>query len=219
MPAEAWERAELWQFLDERSQVAGPALSIEYAPASNGGASSVELYAVLNGLGLRWRLRPDDWRGNPQEEPCIEVHARDGRPVGQSLLTQLGLGSVHRAVRYAFEVPATAAVLGERWGAVAARRPGRRGRDDLYYALVAQDYVEACRENARAPIQVMIKRTPGHATADEIRARLRRARTQERALLTRSAPGRAGGELTDKAKDVLRSAGLLRESENDDVEH
>jgi hypothetical protein len=43
--------------------------------------------------------------------------------------------------------------------------------------------------------------------ASKRRARLRRAR--ERGLLTSAAAGVAGGELTDRAKQVLDEAGLL----------
>jgi hypothetical protein len=80
----------------------------------------------------------------------------------------------------------------------APRRPGRRGRPDLFYAEFASEYVE-------------IAKTTPHATAELARRRdydpryvrdlLNQARN--RGLLTRPPSGRAGGTLTPKAIALL----------------
>ncbi len=80
------------------------------------------------------------------------------------------------------------------------RRPGRAGRPDWPYALWAARYVEAVGENPRRPVARLATQFPGHS-ADSIRAILNNAR--RRGLLTAARHGLAGGDLTDKAKQVL----------------
>jgi hypothetical protein len=206
-PAETWDAAQVWDALDRhRSPVR---VSIEYRPTP-AGAEDVTVYAVTDGLGVRWKLRlVTGGTGDPFAVDSVEVHSRDGQPVGRRLLARLGLGRVHRALDRARSDPAAAAVLGERWGAVVAPKPGRRGRPDLHYARAALDYVEALEAAPRAPVRYLIEQAGGHMTADEIKARVRRAR--ERGLLTKATKGRAGGRLTSKARKLLREAGLIEE--------
>lgn len=221
-PSESWQRQDLWKRLSELADAHGAAASIEYDEGTSG-ATKVTVYAVTNGLGLRWELRPDDWNGDPQAEASIEIHARDGQPVGQALLAQLGAGRIKKALDAALSDPAAVSALGERWGAQIARRPGRRGRPDLFYAIAALDYVRAMATDERTPIRVMVdaaEQRGEHVTEDELRARLRRARSKERGLLT--APTRngvAGGELTDKALRLLREAGLTDNPGDGNGEH
>jgi hypothetical protein len=79
-------------------------------------------------------------------------------------------------------------------------RPGRVGRPDVFYASLAAQYVELLKASA----------TPTKALAElhsysesSMRDYLHQAR--ERGLLTKAPPGRSGGELTDKAKEILNA--------------
>jgi hypothetical protein len=85
------------------------------------------------------------------------------------------------------------------------RRPGRAGRPDWPYALWAVRYVEAVSENPLRPVASLATQFPGHS-ADCIRAILSNAR--KRGLLTAARNGVAGGDLTDKAKQVLDERGF-----------
>lgn len=219
VPTESWERAELWQQLDAMAEVVGAAVSVECHHGDEG-VDRVEVFAVTNGLGLRWDLRPTDWRDgphNPYLESAVEVHARDGKPVGQRLLTTLGVGRIQRELSAALGDPAAAAVLGERWGAIETRRPGRRSVSDLRYAKRVLEYVRALEVEPLTPIRYMVemaKRRGEHLTPDQIRAELRRARDPRRDLLTASEKGKAGGEMTAKCRSVLSAVGLLDEGDN-----
>lgn len=87
------------------------------------------------------------------------------------------------------------------------RRPGRAGRPDLFYATCAARYVEALATDPHAPIRRLIDDGTAAGrleTASQWRAWLNRAR--ERGLLTKAPVGRAGGELTSKARAELRRA-------------
>jgi hypothetical protein len=78
-------------------------------------------------------------------------------------------------------------------------RPGRRGRPDYDYAVLAEKYVRLLSE--RRPIEVLAEReqiSPAH-----VRNMLHEARRRE--LLTRVGQGRAGGELTEKAMRELEA--------------
>ena len=85
------------------------------------------------------------------------------------------------------------------------RRPGRAGRPDWPYALWAARYVEAVSENPLRPVARLTTQFPDHS-AGCIRAILSNAR--RRGLLTAARQGLAGGDLTDKAKQVLVDHGL-----------
>jgi hypothetical protein len=79
-----------------------------------------------------------------------------------------------------------------------ARRPGRRGQSDLFYAEWASRYVKALRTSTNP--------MPGLASdfdfdASTIRGFLTEAR--RRGLLTPAPPGRAGGKLTADALKLL----------------
>ena len=78
-------------------------------------------------------------------------------------------------------------------------RPGRRGHSDLFYASIAARYVAAVRSGSRAPVEKVAADLK--LTADHVRDLLGVAR--KRGLLTRAPKGKAGGELTDLAKELL----------------
>ena len=81
------------------------------------------------------------------------------------------------------------------------RRPGRSGRPDVFYARLAADYIELLSTSS-TPTKDLAKRHNYSATS--MRDYLNQARL--RGLLTRSQPGHAGGELTEKAIRLLLPA-------------
>lgn len=91
------------------------------------------------------------------------------------------------------------------------RRPGRKGRSDLYFAVWAAAYVDLVERGIRTPIKELAANPPlplapwsldGKASRHTIADIVAEART--RGLLTAPAlPGRAGGELTERAKRLL----------------
>jgi hypothetical protein len=82
------------------------------------------------------------------------------------------------------------------------RGGGRRGRDDLHYALLAAEYV-ALLGTTKKPNDVLAERRG--ETANAITAQIKK--TRERGMLTRTRRGRPGGELTDMARKLLQEAG------------
>jgi hypothetical protein len=78
----------------------------------------------------------------------------------------------------------------------AARRPGRAGRDDVFYAGWAAEYVDAGSSKPNA------KLAERHGLdVATIREFVHEARRRD--LLTKGVPGKAGGALTPKAKKLL----------------
>jgi hypothetical protein len=140
----------------------------------------------------------------------VELSRRDGQPLSRRALGRMGLGAVHKVLSKVLEMPIAQAHLGQRW-TLNKPHPGRPGRDDLFYARWAQRYVEALEAAPNTPVKHMIDKSAEHMTADEMRARLRRAR--KRGLLTSpDRKGVPGGELTELAKRVLHEAGLNGEA-------
>jgi hypothetical protein len=89
-------------------------------------------------------------------------------------------------------------------------RPGRRGHPDVYYAQIAAEYARLQAQGSRSPTRDLADRM--HISYSTARDAIGTAR--RRGLLT-SAPrsssgsrrgGRAGGELTKEALEVLRSS-------------
>ena len=79
-----------------------------------------------------------------------------------------------------------------------SRRPGPRGRDDLHYARWAALYVAAL---ARSTTPVAKLAGQHNISTSRIRNILHAAR--RRGLLTEAPPGRPGGELTERARQLL----------------
>jgi hypothetical protein len=77
--------------------------------------------------------------------------------------------------------------------------PGRRGHDDLTYAKVAALYARAVALGSRAPVRVVAQELV--ITIDHAKRLVGVAR--KRGLLTPGRRGRAGGELTDRARELL----------------
>lgn len=79
------------------------------------------------------------------------------------------------------------------------QRPGRGGRDDIFYARWASSYVAALNRGSRSPVKDLTG-TTGLSTS-QIRTILNEATT--RGLLIRGEPGKAGGRLTAEAIELL----------------
>jgi hypothetical protein len=129
--------------------------------------------------GLR-RLRPGDARDVVEQELLAMAAQR-----GEDFVAEW-----HGFERAALEAP---------------RRPGRRGHDDRFLAHVASVYAVAIAAGSRRPIADAAERlreAGQHYSRPRIRDLVFQAR--ERGLLSAAAaPGRAGGELTDAAKEIL----------------
>lgn len=81
------------------------------------------------------------------------------------------------------------------------RRPGRSGRPDVFYARLAAEYVELLTTSS-TPTKDLAERHNYSSTS--MRDYLNQARSRD--LLTPSPSGRAGGQLTDKARRLLNAA-------------
>lgn len=150
---------------------------------------------------LRVSLRRD---GDDLIPVAIELRPRPGAQISARILRTLGFGGVSRsASELLLKHPSIAKHLGEQWGRP-VKQPGRGGREDAQYAQWASQYVNALAVAPRRPVAWLIQQAAErgeHVTRGEIAARLTVAR--ERLLLTEAPPGRAGGELTDKAQRLL----------------
>lgn len=133
-------------------------------------------------------------------------------PLGSGVLRELGLDWLRAAIERGLRDGHVRAVLPGWYDDLVARpRPGRAGRHDIEYAHWAARYVRAVEEDARAPVKYLVDRFAGveYVSEQSLRAILHKARQRE--LLTAAPPGRAGGDLTDKARDLLREAGVDEE--------
>jgi hypothetical protein len=118
----------------------------------------------------------------------IPLHA-----ISQDVMRNLGSGESPDG--WIFAPPAAP----KGWATSLAKRPGRAGKPDIHYALVAAEYVRHLGEPK--PLARLAKELP--LEASQVRSILYEAR--RRGLLTDpTVPGRAGGELTPKALDILR---------------
>jgi hypothetical protein len=90
------------------------------------------------------------------------------------------------------------------------RRPGRKGRPDVFYAELAKKYVELL-EGTSTPTKDLAERL-GYSPSS-VRDFLHQARRRE--LLSPAVKGMAGGELTNKAMWLLAAKG---EEGNDSVD-
>jgi hypothetical protein len=137
----------------------------------------------------------------------LEVRARSPlspSPVSARMMRTLPITAMERVVRErarwsALPGVAEAFTFGEDLGPWSATRPGRKGRGDTEYARVARRYVELLGTHEQ----------PTVVLADELalsstQARSVLAQARARGLLTEAPKGRAGGQLTAKAIELLR---------------
>lgn len=230
-PADPWSAKGHWGDLAGHGLPWTVRVRVEYTPTDDGPAE-VAAYAlicdeVVNEKAGGQLTRKPTYGVRVQLGPTgphsVEVHRFDGEALGARDFSQLGLGALYQVLDRTMKDPAAGANLGAEWQAMGVPRPGRRGRDDLEYAMVALDYVRALTEDPDAPLRWMeahpedlthLPRFDGEASADAIRARLRRAREPKRGLLTSAPSGRPGGDLTPKAKQLLGEAGLYEEGDD-----
>jgi hypothetical protein len=172
--------------------------------------------AIGRAIELPDRLRPPARLGEVRFSRTTggtKSHVEGPPPPGglsYRLLRRLRVGALEAAARRQMtEVPKVAAALPKTWAVDAARRPGSRGRDDVHYAEVAAAYVAAFKAGSDRPVVDVAESL--FVAPKTVSNKLFRAR--ERGLLTSPPRGRAGGELTDKAKALLRDAGLIEKGE------
>ena len=143
----------------------------------------------------------------------------DDQPVSGLVLSATELRSIPWGTLHAFAATKARDVYGflsvpaptSTWAQTVAkgqqRRPGRKGHGDEHYARVAHEYVELLQQGERFPIRVMSGRW--NEPEKYVREQVSRCRPRTHGMLT-DAPKRgvAGGELTEKAISVLRSASM-----------
>lgn len=83
---------------------------------------------------------------------------------------------------------------------VKPRLRGPSGWSDAEYVRLAQQYLERCKAGSRSPVKDLAK---AHGMT-EVAARAALHRARQRGLLSRQKQGKAGGELTPRAKTLLR---------------
>lgn len=81
------------------------------------------------------------------------------------------------------------------------RRTGRKGTDERVYAEAAAVYARLVSEGPK-PIERMAE----ELTCSKAQARNLVAKAREKSLLTKVGQGKAGGELTQKAHDILKGS-------------
>jgi hypothetical protein len=151
---------------------------------------------------LRFRLRFDD-RGHLVEYCAAPI---DGERIASRRLRVAPIGEMERAAR-AFAADSVPAVEQARVTAAERRRMlkaispvvgGRSGGDERL-ATICRLYVDLLARGDDHPVQSLAAQM--HLGEKTVRNLLYRAR--EAGLLTSPGRGRAGGELTDKAKEIL----------------
>jgi hypothetical protein len=87
---------------------------------------------------------------------------------------------------------------------MAPRKPGRRGRSDLFYAQLAQRYVETAKTSSSPVADLAKALSTRRRTIDRdwVSDQIRVAR--RRGLLSDPPRGRAGGQLTERALELLK---------------
>lgn len=85
------------------------------------------------------------------------------------------------------------------WAALVSERTGTRGKDDVVFARVADEYVRLVEGGERAPLQRLAETL--NFSASRVRNVVYEAR--KRRLLTATRPGVKGGRLTAKGRRVL----------------
>ncbi len=183
-------------------EASGDVSAFDALPSEGGAEIEIKVWARIAGF--------DDWRAQlviRQIEGTLvtssfTIEKRDGAdPRGgltSEILRSVPLGAVPRELNrlIGLTLPKRpVAQLAEDFHK--AHRPGRRGRGDGYYAEVAAAYVSRLdSSSALADLADELALSPSQA-----RNLLYAAR--RKGLLTEAPGGKAGGQLTDKAKDLL----------------
>jgi hypothetical protein len=139
----------------------------------------------------------------PSEVTIRPLHRREA--IGARSWKQFRLGELEKLVQ--FDVAMIMGMLPREVIPKGYKRPmpGRRGESDLEYARRAERYVTAVREHPKSPVAWLAEHDLGensHANRQAIRRW--RMTAEKRGLITPvEGAGRAGGELTDKARALL----------------
>jgi hypothetical protein len=142
----------------------------------------------------------------PTPEGGLTSRALRGIHLGRAL--ELTYSQIMDAFERERRYPGSRALVSEVYTEEAVsvpRQPGRKGRDDRFYAAVAAAYTAALEDGSRQPVVAAAKTLSsaweGTYNATYVRDLLHVAR--QRGLLTRPPKGRAGGHLTDKGRALL----------------
>ncbi len=160
---------------------------------ASGHAAGVKRHTLeWHGFDVELVLRPVRGRMGVTELHISPVPGRDlAQPLSSALLRRLPLG--HMAE--------DALVIDVQGELHTMAHPIKR--DDSFYAEVARSYLDLVRLRDSRPAETMAQAL--EVSVRTVHAWLGRAR--KRGLLTSSGPGQAGGELTDKARDLLSQEG------------
>ena len=175
--------------------------------------------ARVSKLEVRWPMpgREASWTVVPTLRPTAEglritglriEPTSPGYDEGLSdyLLAALRLGPLRAAIQG--DLGQLSAILPSAFvSMVHAPRPGNKARPELFYARVAAEFVEALNVAPDRPIAHLVEKDP-KVPAWKWRARTKTA--MDRGMLTNRPPGnagRAGGELTPKAIELLAKGG------------
>ncbi len=131
---------------------------------------------------------------------------KDSNGITARLLRRVPIGEISRFAHRDFVAVAKSQLIvtPPRWARAAARQPaqpGRAGRGDDFYLVWATRYVHATARGG-SPIVELSKKHKTKPT--RVRDLVHEARRRD--LLTPGVQGRAGGSLTNKAKELLRKA-------------
>jgi hypothetical protein len=183
-------------------------LEVAYGDAENtdDGVRATWTRPFIDGWVLRcsWTLVD----GTVQLEGFHVVRATpDARAPTAKVAGNLRLGSAYYQVRRLFRKPWLGFFVPEGWlhaierDGLGVPKPGRPGGEALLGVEWAAKYEDACKRDPRRPIALLVRENPGYSAA-AIRARLTSAR--KLGLLTAADSGKAGGELTEEAKRLLK---------------
>jgi len=158
---------------------------------------------VIPGWELRLTLTPGD---DENDISSITItRTGDTGTAGKNLVRKLGWGHVLNEARRILSSQKAQRALGPTWTQEVAR-PGRAGREDVFYALWADRYVRALTKDPRRPVKVICDEAAAageYLTGQQVRGYLTEARSKRRDLLTPAPPGKPGGKLTARAKKLL----------------
>ncbi len=175
---------------------------------------------------------------DPEEMPRYSGEQDPGAPIPpgglpSSLLRKVRLGPIYqflatevstdawaaRAADFArrgFETPAEGEARTKRWAAHLLDlgfedfiyRPGRHGREDVWFARLAAAYVRLIEKGSRAPVRDLtawLRESTGEKLSEESVRQLIHEARKGRGMLTDAPSGRAGGALTPKAREQLET--------------
>lgn len=179
-------------------------------------------FFVVLPLGADWeahvRLEPEDGHPVVAEVRIVPwVHWRDDKPsapppggLTARQLRKLNLGAAvdaaYEELRFEFQTGTKPRSIfsPHRFSAEAVkepRRPGRRGREDSFYAKLAANYVATYKRGSKTPVKDLAEALGETYKDTYVRDLLSEARRRE--LLTRPRKGFAGGDLTEKGRKAL----------------